>query len=46
LPLIVRVVFKGALVVAFYGALLLAIERGAFVARVAYIARLLRGEER
>lgn len=44
LPLIVRVAFKGALVVTFYGALLLTIERGAFIARIAYIARLLRGD--
>lgn len=43
LPLIVRVTLKGALVVACYGALLLIIERDTFVARVLYIARLLRG---
>lgn len=46
LPLIVRVAFKGALVVAFYGALVLALERGAFAARIAYIVQLLRGETR
>ncbi|MCX7840456.1 MAG: polysaccharide biosynthesis C-terminal domain-containing protein, partial [Anaerolineae bacterium] len=46
LPLIVRVAVKGALVVAFYGALLLALERGAFIARVTYIARLMQGEAR
>lgn len=46
LPLIVRVAFKGALVVACYGALVLVIERGAFIARVAYIVRLLRAEAR
>ena len=44
LPLIVRVALKGALVVGFYGALLLALERGAFFARIAYIARVWRGE--
>ena len=44
LPLIGRVAFKGALVVAFYGALLLALERGAFFARIAYIARVWRDE--
>lgn len=46
LPLIVRVACKGALVVAFYGALLLALERGAFIARVTSIARLMQGEAR
>ncbi len=44
LPLIGRVAFKGALVVAFYGVLLIAIERDAFFARIAYIARVWRGQ--
>ncbi|MBM3129715.1 MAG: hypothetical protein FJ009_13950 [Chloroflexi bacterium] len=41
LPLFARVIVKGLLATGFYGALMLLCERGAFFARLAYIARVM-----